>query len=138
LIIDSSALIAVIFQEQGWAGLRDAMYDAQIASIPAPAVTETRLVIAGRRPEHLAGAEALFDVLIAKGIDIVAFEKRHADMTAAAREQYGKGNGRGGTLNFGDLLVYAVAKDRGEPLLCTGRDFAATDLIIHPASRLDP
>ena len=39
-------------------------------------------------------------------------------------------------LNLLDLMVYAVAKERGEPPLCTGNDFATTDLVMHPASRL--
>jgi ribonuclease VapC len=39
-------------------------------------------------------------------------------------------------LNLLDLMVYAVAKERGMPLLCTGNDFATTDLAIHPASRV--
>ncbi len=76
--------------------------------------------------------------LLGSGTIIAPFEHRHADITAIARAAYGKGNGRGGPLNFGDLMVYAIAKERNLPLLCTGNDFASTDLIIHPASRLDP
>lgn len=136
MIIDSSALIAIIFREPGWEQLQGAIFDAGSAAIPAPALTETRLVVAGRRAEHLAGAEALFEVLTSADVEIHAFERRHADITGEARNRYGKGNGQGGLLNFGDLMVYAVAKQRGEPLLCTGRDFASTDLEIHPASRL--
>lgn len=41
----------------------------------------------------------------------------------------------GGVLNLLDLMVYAAAKDRDEPVLCTGRDYAFTDVGIHPASR---
>lgn len=136
MIIDSSALIAIIFGEPGWEKLQGAIFDADVAAIPAPALTETRLVVAGRRPEHLAGAEALFDLLISADVEIHAFEHGHADITGEARTRFGKGNGRGGLLNFGDLMVYAVAKERDEPVLCTGRDFASTDLDIHPASRL--
>jgi ribonuclease VapC len=76
--------------------------------------------------------------MFAKGLSIVAFDRDHAEITATARELYGRGNGRGGRLNFGDLMVYAIAKSRAEPLLCTGRDFASTDREIHPASRLSP
>ena len=45
------------------------------------------------------------------------------------------GNSKGGKLNLLDLMVYAVAKRTGRPILCTGRDFASTDADIHPASR---
>ena len=80
----------------------------------------------------------LIATLIDNGAEIAAFEHRHADITATARDLYGKGNGIGGKLNFGDLMVYAIAKDSGQPLLCTGSDFASTDLVLHPASRIDP
>lgn len=136
MIIDSSALIAIFFDEPGWRNLRAAIDQENIASIPAPALTETRLVLAGRGDDYASAAENLIATLIEKGVTIASFEHRHADITGTARSRYGKGNGRGGLLNFGDLMVYAIAKDRGEPLLCTGKDFATTDLEIHPASRL--
>ena len=75
--------------------------------------------------------------MIADGLEVVTYEQRHAEITAIARGRYGKGNGTGGKLNFGDLMVYAVAKNRKEPVLCTGNDFATTDLVIHPASRTE-
>jgi ribonuclease VapC len=137
LIIDSSALVAIILGEPHCIELRDAIFGAPEAQLPATAITEIQLVIGGRGRSYLAAAEALFELLFAKGVEVAPFERRHAAITAAAREQYGKGNGRGGLLNFGDLMVYAVAKDRGEALLCTGRDFASTDIEIHPASRLE-
>ncbi|MFM2100151.1 MAG: hypothetical protein RLZZ366_1690 [Pseudomonadota bacterium] len=136
MIIDSSALIAILFNEPGWQHLREAIENETSSAIPAPALTETRLVIAGRGQNYAAATERLIAALLKKGVTVVPFEHRHADITAIARDRYGKGNGRGGLLNFGDLMVYAVAKDRGEPLLCTGRDFASTDLEIHPQSRV--
>ena len=82
--------------------------------------------------------QAMVSQILDNGGRIATFEHRHAEITAIARERYGKGNGTGGKLNFGDLMVYAIAKDSGLPLLCTGNDFASTDLILHPASRIDP
>ena len=83
-------------------------------------------------------AQTPLERVLADGAEVAPFERRHADLTAIAQQKFGKGNGIGGLLNFGDLMVYAIAKDRGEPLLCTGLDFASTDVEIHPASRLDP
>lgn len=137
MIIDSSALVAILLREAHSTELRDAILGAKSAAIPAPAMTEIQLVIGGRGQQYLAATTALFEILLAEGVEVVAFDQRHADITAIAREAYGRGNGRGGKLNFGDLMVYAVAKDRGVPLLCTGHDFASTDLEIHPASRID-
>ncbi len=60
-----------------------------------------------------------------------------AHLAEAANEAHGTGNHRGGTLNLLDLMVYGMAKRTGRPILCTGRDFAATGIAIHPASRID-
>ena len=94
--------------------------------------------LARRGPIALAAGAGLIDRLMKKGLSVVPFDQTHAKITSTARELYGKGNGRGGLLNFGDLMVYAIAKQRGEPILCTGRDFASTDIEIHPASRTQP
>jgi ribonuclease VapC len=137
LIVDSSAIIAILLGEQGWQVLRSAIFGSPRA-IPAPVLTELRLVVPRHGQAVVDAAEALIAELSTSETEFAAFDKRHADLTAAARTQYGKGNGKGGLLNFGDLMVYSIAKQRGEPLLCTGRDFASTDLEIHPASRLEP
>ena len=136
MIVDTSALVAIVLGESGWEVIREALSEKP-KSIPASALTELHLVTAGRSEDDAVVAIALVNSLIAEGLEIAAFEGHHAILTRTAREQYGKGNGRGGMLNFGDLMVYAIAKARGEPLLCTGRDFSTTDLVIHPASRTD-
>ena len=69
------------------------------------------------------------------GLNVAPFELAHASQAIDANLHHGKGMGQGGKLNLLDLMVYAVARARGEPVLCTGRDFAATDLVLHPASR---
>ena len=137
MIVDTSALVAIVNGEKDWQGLRNAI-NASRAIIPAPVLTEFWLVVGGRNPDLLPIGEAVIASFMNDGVEIVSFEQRHAVITGSARGLYGKGNGRGGLLNFGDLMVYAIAKDRNEPLLCTGRDFASTDLEIHPASRLNP
>ncbi len=123
--------------EPDWRALLAALAQSDCV-VPASVLTELQLTAASRGPQIKVAASGLIDELLRNGASIAPFEKRHADITAVAREQYGKGNGRGGQLNFGDLMVYAVAKARNEPLLCTGRDFATTDLTLHPASRLTP
>lgn len=136
MIVDTSALVAVVLGESGWEQLRQVLVTSRCI-IPAPVLTELQLAVAKRGPDIAEGAATLVERLSMLGAEIVSFEHRHAVITAVARERFGKGNGRGGLLNFGDLMVYAVAKSRREALLCTGRDFASTDLELHPASRLD-
>lgn len=137
MIVDTSALVAIATGEWEWETLLVAISTTPTV-IPAPAMTELEIVLASKGPVALAAGAGLIDRMMKKGLSVVAFDQAHAGITVAARELYGKGNGRGGLLNFGDLMVYAVAKSRGEPLLCTGRDFASTDLEMHPASRLSP
>lgn len=138
MIIDSSAIIAITFGESGWETLLDAIEQSAQVHIPAPVITETRLVLGGRGREYLAAAEKLLMTLRERGALVLSFDQDHAELTGPARDRFGKGNSRGGLLNFGDLMVYAIAKKRGEPVLCTGRDFVSTDIDVHPASRLDP
>ena len=136
MIVDTSALVAIVLGETSWETLREALTD-QPSIVPASVLTELQLVTASRSGADALVAEALLASLFAEGLQIASFEHRHAMITRYARESFGKGNGNGGVLNFGDLMVYAVAKDRGEAVLCTGRDFASTDIEIHPASRID-
>jgi ribonuclease VapC len=137
LIIDTSALTAIIFGEADADIFSDAIMSAQPV-LPAPVITELHLVAQRGGHARIADAVNLIILLEQKGAETAPFDRRHADITATARDLYGKGNGKGGLLNFGDLMVYAIAKDRGQPLLCKGSDFASTDLVLHPASRIDP
>ena len=83
-----------------------------------------------------AGTSAFLAELTTGGLEVGDFTSADADLAIAANPLYGTGNGRGGSLNMRDLMVYAMAKRMNFPILCTGWDFAATDIAIHPASRL--
>lgn len=137
MIVDSSALIAIIAYEPGRQQLLEALSKADHVFIPAPVLTEAQLVAGGRGAAFVDGVQKLVAKLLSNGTRIVAFDHQHAEITAAARIAYGKGNGAGGKLNFGDLMVYAIAKTTGLPILCTGNDFIDTDIVIHPASRIE-
>ena len=137
MIVDTSALIAITFAEDRWEDISKALSRGRWF-VPAPVLTEYFLVSGGsRQSTDTDRAGAIVSALLTKGLQVIAFDGRHARRTQVARDAYGKGNGRGGTLNFGDLMVYAVAKDLDQPLLFTGRDFPTTDVLIHPASRID-
>lgn len=136
MIVDTSALAAISLGERKWEELRRALL-AEEATLPAPVLLELQLALARRSAVAMRKGQTLVEELITLGVEVAALTKSHSDLANEARERYGKGNERGGLLNFGDLMVYAIAKERGEPLLCTGRDFASTDLEIHPASRID-
>jgi ribonuclease VapC len=64
------------------------------------------------------------------GSEVVLFDGVQARLGIAAFGRFGKGIGHRAQLNFGDCAVYALALSLGEPLLATGNDFAATDLVV--------
>ncbi len=127
MIVDTSALVAMLLREEGWEALRSAVVDEEVVGIGAPSLLETVLVISGR-----AGRDRSEDVerfVRDLGIVVISFEEDHARAAAEAFARFGKGRHRA-ALNFGDCMSYAVAKLAGQPLLCTGSDFAKTDLKL--------
>ena len=127
MIVDTSALVAMLLREEGWETLRSAVVDDEVVGIGAPSLLETVLVISGR-----AGRDRSEDVerfVRDLGIVVIPFEEDHARAAAEAFARFGKGRHRA-ALNFGDCMSYAVAKLAGQPLLCRGADFAKTDLKL--------
>ena len=125
MIVDSSALVAIVLKEPGWESLLGRIAEAGTVAIGAPTLAETGAVLTAR-----LGAQAprLLRTLIDESdIDVVPFVEEHARAAMDAFARFGKGRHPAG-LNFGDCLTYAVAKLSGEPLLYVGNDFSKTDL----------
>ena len=129
-VVDSSALLAIYFDEPEAAPFKAAVADRP-ALIPAPAVAETSLRLIH---QGLPLSEALrwFEALRRAGAKTVDFTGEMAKVAVAARSVYKKPHRA--ALNYGDCLVYGAAKILGEPLLCKGDDFHYTDIELHPAS----
>ena len=129
IAVDTSALVAIVFDEPERAAFRDAILRARKALISTASVLELKMVAYGRR-----GPRAV--VLVDDLLRLPMFEitaPGPADLAAAfgAFVAFGKGSGHPAALNFGDLFAYALAKVRNLPLLFKGADFGATD--IRPA-----
>jgi len=126
MVVDTSALLAILLNEPEALRCSDAIEAAPSAFISAAKRVELDIVIL-----HKLGEEALIDaddLLETAGIRI---EPVTAAQTQLAREAYlrfGKGRGHPAQLNYGDCFSYALAKDMQEPLLFVGKDFAATDI----------
>lgn len=134
MIVDTSALIAILGDEAGARTLSEAL-GSEPALLPTPALVEFRRVVS-RSPRFLnAKAEALLTNLFSRRTSLLTFAEQHASAADVANARFGIGMAEKGTLNLLDLMVYACAKVEDRPILCTGRDFAATDADIHPASR---
>ncbi len=128
MILDSSALVAILFKEPEAERLAAVIRDADTAAIAAPTLLETAIVAEGRTLPGMA--EKLDALMGAIRPEIVPFTAAHASLARDAWRRYGKGRHKAG-LNLGDCFSYALAKERGQALLFKGDDFAATD--IEPA-----
>jgi ribonuclease VapC len=128
MILDSSALVAILFKEPEAERLAATIRDTDTTAIAAPTLLETAIVAEGRT---LPGMAEKLDALMGTiRPEIVPFTAEHASLARDAWRRYGKGRHKAG-LNLGDCFSYALAKERGQPLLFKGEDFAATD--IEPA-----
>lgn len=132
MIVDSSALVALIMSERRAGEVFDALEANRGSAIAAPALLETAMVLAGRRTGGTTQAEADLERVVARfELAVVPFADEHWTTAWAAFVHFGKGR-HPAALNFGDCLTYAVAKLSGQPLLCVGNDFAQTDLTLVP------
>jgi len=135
VIVDTSALIAILRDEPEAPVMARAIEEATARLISAANWLETAAVIDGSRDPV---ASRQFDQLLDVARIVVAPVTEHqAQIARAAYRDFGRGSGHPAGLNFGDCFAYALAKDAGEPLLFKGRDFAQTDIV--PALHLaDP
>ncbi len=135
MIVDTSALIAILRDEPEAPAMAQAIEEATQRQISAANWLEAAAVIDGSRDPV---ASRQFDDLIGVARILVApVTEQQARIARAAYRDFGKGSGHPAGLNFGDCFAYALAKDTGEPLLFKGRDFARTDIV--PALQLpDP
>lgn len=125
MIVDSSALLAVLFREE------DAeRYEKAIAAAPNCRMSVANLlevlVVVESRGGTAAGQEC--EAFLDKAeIDLAPVMPEHAQEARRAWRRFGKGNHPAG-LNLGDCFAYALARTTGEPLLFKGEDFARTDI----------
>jgi ribonuclease VapC len=125
VIVDSSAVVAVLLREPGHDGLLDALDTAPVAGIGAPTLVETGIVLAARL--GIAGKTLLARFVDEAGLVVLPFTAEHWPVAVDAYLRYGKGRHPAG-LNFGDCLTYAICWSADQPLLCVGDDFPRTDL----------
>lgn len=125
IVIDSSALVAILRDEPERGALIDAILDHGEPCISAATYVEASMVMELRLGDR-GGRE--IDALIADvGIATVPFDQVQAKVAREAFRRFGKGRHRAG-LNLGDCFVYALAKTLSAPVLFKGNDFALTDL----------
>ncbi|MBS3958018.1 MAG: type II toxin-antitoxin system VapC family toxin [Xanthomonadaceae bacterium] len=126
IVIDTSALVAIVFAEPERDAFLDVLQKHQRVLISTPTVVETRLVVHGRRGQR--AVVLLDDLLRLPPFELVAPDAEQAIAAYSAFVAYGQGSGHPASLNYGDLFSYALAKVRGLPLLFKGDGFASTDI----------
>ena len=125
MIVDSSAILAVVFKEPGYETVLSRIEGAPFAAAGAPTLAETGIVLSVRLGESAHGLlERLLDEL---QIQEIPFGELHWRETVDAFRRFGRGR-HTASLNFGDCMAYAMASLTGEALLYVGDDFSKTDL----------
>lgn len=129
MIVDTSAIIAILRAEDEAGAILLALANAEQRLMSASSYLEAGIVMANDKSPR--GVERLNLLIEKASIDIVPTSESDAVAGIAAHIRYGRGSGQKAKLNFGDCFVYALAKSRNLPLLFKGDDFIHTD--IEPA-----
>ena len=124
MVIDTSAIVAILFDEPGAESVALAIASAPRRLLSAAGRVELTLVVEGRKGEE--GRRKIAEFFAEIAIEIAPVTIEQAKIACEAFRRYGKGR-HPAALNFGDCFAYALGRATGEPLLCTGADFARTD-----------
>jgi ribonuclease VapC len=126
IVVDTSAVVAVLFDEDGRAELESRLLgDRCVMS----AATRVELGIVIEAKTGSAGTQLLEELLSRVAVEVVPVDAELAEEALVAWRRFGKGRHQAG-LNLGDTFSYALARRLGQPLLFVGDDFAHTDVTV--------
>lgn len=128
MVIDTSAIVAILFNEPEAMSLVHAISAAPIRLVAAPTLVEASAVLLARKGP--SGEVALDALLQHLSLVTIAMSPEAAACAREAFRRFGKGVGTPRVLNYGDCLAYGVAMATGNPLLFKGNDFAQTDVAV--------
>ncbi len=125
MILDTSAIIAILFDEEDSRIYAEAISNADTCRLSASTFVEAAIVV---ETQTKNGGNRQFDAFIRRaGVTIEPVTEEHAYIARQAFTDFGKGR-HPASLNYGDCFSYALAKASGEPLLFKGNDFRKTDI----------
>jgi ribonuclease VapC len=127
VIVDTSALIAILRVEPGASACALAIESAGVRRLSAASYVEMGAVI--DRAGDAIASRRVDELLEIANIEVETVTASHARIAREAYRDFGKGSGHPAKLNLGDCFSYALAKATGEPLLFKGEDFRHTDVI---------
>jgi ribonuclease VapC len=131
MVIDSSALLAILQNEPERRAFNESIEVAEQVLLSTASFVEISMIVESR-----LGADGVrdLDLFIAKArIILIPADEEQAHLAAQAFRRYGKGR-HPAALNFGDCFAYALARAQSDSLLFKGNDFSHTDIECHPAS----
>jgi ribonuclease VapC len=127
MILDTSAVVAILLREPAHAALQEKLAGADSVGVGAPALLECGIVLSSRLRLDARGLLARF--LQETEATIIPFDESHWAAAHQAWLRFGRGR-HPAALNLGDCASYATAAVARKPLLCTGADFPQTDLAL--------
>ena len=127
MIVDTSALLAIFFDEPERDEFLQKIGASEIVGVGAPTLAEIAIVVAARIGAQ--GPRQLAQIVEQANFLVVPFDTPHWQVAAAAWLRFGRGR-HAAALNLGDCLTYATARLAGRPLLFKGNDFSKTDLAL--------
>jgi ribonuclease VapC len=126
MIVDTSAILAILLQEPEAQRISEAIEADPIVRLPASCFVEASITLLGRFGEE--GLRGL-DLLLGRGaMEIAPFTELQARLARDAFKRFGKGR-HPAKLNFGDCMAYALARETSDELLFRGTDFGLTDIV---------
>ena len=125
MVVETSAVLAVLFEEPEAAEFAQRTEDDPAPLISAASVLEAGIVLISRHGPD--ARDDLQDFLAQGGLQVEPVTAEQAELALDAYQRYGKGRHRAG-LNFGDCFAYALCQATGQPLLFKGQDFSQTDI----------
>ena len=126
MVVDTSALIAIILDEDEALLFEDLVLRASVAVISTASVLEATMVLHGQRIGY--DMTKVDEMIRNLGLDVRGVDLNQGDLARQAFLKYGKGRNPAG-LNFGDCFSYALTKARDDTLLFKGNDFIHTDIV---------
>jgi len=125
MVLDSSAIVAVLLKEPGHDRMLETIERAELIVVGAPTMLEATMVLTARLGQDARPLLSAF--LRRRNAEVIAFNEEHLDAATTAFLRFGRGRHPAG-LNFGDCMSYAVASVANLPLLFIGEDFPRTDI----------
>jgi ribonuclease VapC len=126
IVVDTSAIVAILLEEPEAAALLDALVTDDRPVMSAATLLETSIVL--RTHDRRKLSEDDLDDFVTDTIEVMDVTAAQVDLARRAHSKFGKGTGHPARLNFGDCFSYALAKSLAAPLLYKGGDFAKTDI----------